>query len=392
MKKAVAILIVCVFTVFIGIIIGSDNVAHASDGDEEQNKEVLNEIIDSLDTTEMDEIIAELNEYGLNLNSKELINSVISGDSIGLEFVFKIILSFFLGDISKYVGAMLLIVCISIITSMLGSLTSDFKSKQVNKIIYIVTYASVITIIVGLMASVIKETAVFIGKITEFNEKVFPLLFTIMSSLGATGAISVYQPTLLFFSEILLKAINYVVMPLFYVNLSLCLVGHLGNDLKISKICSVIKKFSDWLLGIMFGVFATIVTSKGIVGASVDGIALRGIKYTIGGHIPVIGNYLKDGLDIVIASMCVVKNALGYVATIIIIIFTLGPLLKNLTLILVMKMTSALTDSLDGLRISDTLSELAGVLKTFNILIIGTGLCVVLMLSMIILTLFPGAI
>lgn len=392
MKKAVAILIVCVFTVFIGIIIGSDNVAHASDGDEEQNKEVLNEIIDSLDTSEMDEIIAELNDYGLNLNSKELINSVISGDSIGLEFVFKIVLSFFLGDISKYVGAMLLIICISIITSMLGSLTSDFKSKQVNKIIYIVTYASVITIIVGLMASVIKETAVFIGKITEFNEKVFPLLFTIMSSLGATGAISVYQPTLLFFSEILLKAINYVVMPLFYINLSLCLVGHLGNDLKTSKICSVIKKFSDWLLGIMFGVFATIVTSKGIVGASVDGIALRGIKYTIGGHIPVIGNYLKDGLDIVIASMCVVKNALGYVATIIMIIFTLGPLLKNLTLILVMKMTSALTDSLDGLRISDTLSELADVLKTFNILIIGTGLCVVLMLSMIILTLFPGVI
>lgn len=392
MKKAVAILIVCVFTVFIGIIIGSDNVAHASDGNEEQNKEVLNEIIDSLDTSEMDEIIAELNDYGLNLNSKELINSVISGDSIGLEFVFKIVLSFFLGDISKYVGAMLLIVCISIITSMLGSLTSDFKSKQVNKIIYIVTYASVITIIVGLMASVIKETAVFIGKITEFNEKVFPLLFTIMSSLGATGAISVYQPTLLFFSEILLKAINYVVMPLFYINLSLCLVGHLGNDLKTSKICSVIKKFSDWLLGIMFGVFATIVTSKGIVGASVDGIALRGIKYTIGGHIPVIGNYLKDGLDIVIASMCVVKNALGYVATIIMIIFTLGPLLKNLTLILVMKMTSALTDSLDGLRISDTLSELADVLKTFNILIIGTGLCVVLMLSMIILTLFPGVI
>lgn len=392
MKKAVAILIVCVFTVFIGVIIGSDNVAHASDGDEEQNKEVLNEIIDSLDTSEMDKIIAELNDYGLNLNSKELINSVISGDSIGLEFVFKIILSFFLGDISKYIGAMLLIVCISIITSMLGSLTSDFKSKQINKIIYIVTYASVITIIVGLMASVIKETAVFIGKITEFNEKVFPLLFTIMSSLGATWAISVYQPTLLFFSEILLKVINYVVMPLFYVNLSLCLVGHLGTDLKISKICSVIKKFSDWLLGIMFGVFATIVTSKGIVGASVDGIALRGIKYTIGGHIPVIGNYLKDGLDIVIASMCVVKNALGYIATIIVIIFTLGPLLKNLTLILVMKMTSALTDSLDGLRISDTLSELAGVLKTFNILIIGTGLCVVLMLSMIILTLFPGAI
>jgi hypothetical protein len=54
-------------------------------------------------------------------------------------------------------------------------------------------------------------------------------------------------------------------------------------------------------------------TVQGITSASIDGISIRATKYAISNSIPIVGGFLRDGFDIVIAGSVLIKNAVGII-------------------------------------------------------------------------------
>ena len=146
------------------------------------------------------------------------------------------------------------------------------------------------------------------------------------------------------------------------------------------------------IIGILFGVFITYTTAKGITGASIDNIATRGGKYAVGNYVPIIGNYLKEGFDIISSSFLVVKNTFGFVSVIVLIFICISPLIKIGTTILILRLTAAITEPFADKKITNML---CGISKSLNMLVVinvAVSFSMLIIITLIIATCNIGAV
>ena len=103
-------------------------------------------------------------------------------------------------------------------------------------------------------------------------------------------------------------------------------------------------------------------------------------------YVPIIGNYLKDGFDIVLAGCIVVKNALGLCAVIILLFAVLVPLLKTVILMLGLKFTAALLQPVSDEKFSSLLYAVSDSFKILIVAVLCAGFAALLIVMMIIYT------
>ena len=87
-------------------------------------------------------------------------------------------------------------------------------------------------------------------------------------------------------------------------------------------------------------------------------------KFAVSSYVPVLGGYLSDGLDLLTASVVLVKNALGYVGAIVLCSIVLFPIVK--VVVFSLKLTSAVCEPLGDTRTSNLLFAVS---KNTNLLI-----------------------
>ena len=98
---------------------------------------------------------------------------------------------------------------------------------------------------------------------------------------------------------------------------------------------------------------------QGIVAASYDGIARRVAKYAIGTGVPIVGGFLSGGFDLAVAGSILIKNSLGILGIFLIISVIFEPLTLLISVNLLLRLTSAVTQPFGESKISDFLTQTA---------------------------------
>ena len=106
-------------------------------------------------------------------------------------------------------------------------------------------------------------------------------------------------------------------------------------------------------------VFIGILTIQGPIAAVADGVANKTLKFALGTFIPVVGSYLADAADTVIGCTLLIKNAAGIAVVIGVISICIIPLLKITALVLLYKITCAITEPISEKRVTACISDIA---------------------------------
>ena len=287
------------------LILFPNNTAYAenTESDEENSEETIEEtvqeIIDETDLSEYEDFVNNLklpDDYTLS----GLLDSVLNNNyELDFNYLTSYILKCFLGNIKGLIIQSLIILITVVLMSILNNLTSGFSKTSTKKIVYLACYGTIIVIVGIMVGSAIESSGKMISDVEKFSNVSFPALLTLVTAIGANASAAVYQPLVLIFSSLMIKIINYIVMPAFFISFVFNIIGNLSDDLKLSKISGFAKSAGEWIIGISFGLFITYTTAQGITGAGIDSLATKGAKYALGSYIPVIGGYLKDGFDFV---------------------------------------------------------------------------------------------
>ncbi len=120
------------------------------------------------------------------------------------------------------------------------------------------------------------------------------------------------------------------------------------------------------MLGLTFGLFVTFATVQGVSGATVDNATLAATRKLVAGNVPVLGEYLSDGLDIALVGCGLVKNGLGIAAMVVVLIATLAPVMKLAAFLLLTKFTAAVGEAVGDKKIS---AMLTGIGKSTGLLV-----------------------
>ena len=357
---------------------------------ESLNQSVVEEL-DEIDFSELNLLIDEFEKTNVNFfsisNIKTKVYAIISGESsINYSSFFSSVFSSVIQKIIAYLPLLSIIVAVGIISNLLGGIKSKFNEKSTNNLIHLICFMAVVIVITGMISTLTNTATKSINGMVNIVDSIFPILLTIMIGTGATASASVFQPVVAIISTYVADLFKYFVLPLFIFSFVFGIISNLSDGIKLDKFSSFINSLFKWTVGLVFTLFFAVFAIQGISAGKFDSISIRTTKYTIKSYIPIMGGYLSDGMDLIVASSILIKNSIGLVGILIVISYILSPLLDIVIFSLIMKLLSAILQPMGNNKISNFLSSTSKAITMLSTVIIAIGFMYFLSIGLIMST------
>lgn len=340
------------------------------EGSEESELQInIEEILEKLNTDELQEYLDSLSEEQKEIfgaSFKEQILAIISGDfSMDYSNAVSSILSLVFGELSGLLPTFCVIAAIAVLCGLLQQFKSSFAENGSTKIIFFASYASVLVLILSSLSGAVEDCISAVSSMRAQMQAIFPVLLTLIATSGGSVSVAVYQPAVLFLSEIVVQIIAGVVFPLASLICVLNMVASMSNEIKIKKFSALFASIIKWTLGISLAAFTVFLTVQGITSATYDGLSFKAAKYALSNSVPIIGGFLGSGLDLVIAGSVLIKNSVGSCGIILLAIVIAVPLVQLIAYNLFLKLSAAVAEPVGDTGISEFLTSLSGTINYF---------------------------
>ncbi|MDD7351613.1 MAG: stage III sporulation protein AE [Clostridia bacterium] len=276
------------------------------------------------------------------------------------------------------------IVGISLITSLLNGLTSGFLSNPTKELIGFVSYCAIAVIILTRAMSLVNDTAAIVGTIKQFMQLVFPILLTIITVVGGANSSAVFQPMMSVLTTSITTFVVQIIMPMVVVVIVFTMISSLSNGVKLSKLTSFFSSGIKYSLTAVFSLFVTFLTAQGLTGGIIDTVSIKTAKFAMQSYVPIVGGYLSDGFDLMMASFVLIKNSLGLVSLFALLIMIASPLVNIIVFSLGLKLASGIIEPIGDSKISKMIFDLSKNVNILLAIILGVAFMFVTTITLII--------
>lgn len=359
MKKRKIFYVILIFcTVF--IFFWGHNVKSANADDLSDN---IKDQIDNLNLQEIEDFFDDNNPDEFNFIST--FKNILEGKYDGADNIFDYIKDIIFSEISYFLPSIIAITIACLLCEIIQNIKSGHLSDSVAPIIKFVAILTVILIIFPQFISMWNKTKNIIESIGKLSEIMSPIMLTLMVASGGTVSASVYKPSVVFFTNVVINVFYAVVLPIIGILTVFNIMAHFSKDIKLKKFSDFFGGVLKWIFGIMIVFYGLIISVQGLSVANTEGISIKVAKYAISNSVPIVGGLIKDGLDIVAAGSVMVKNALGIAGLIGIFYFVLSPVLQMIVFSMLLKLAAAITDVFAGDSVSDFLGTVSKSINYF---------------------------
>lgn len=352
----------------------SPSPAYAAQSEEEifeQLDESVKDQLEDLDMSALDDLLAQLGEDGQAIfggNSfAEKVQSVLDGEFIQdgggfIESFFKLLFS----EILDMLPLLASIAVIAILCGLVSHMKAGFMSESTGQIVFFVCFAVVVVLALVCAVNLVNVAGDAINGIKKQMNAAFPVLLTLMAGIGGAVSVKAYQPAVALLSGGVVEIVSAVVLPLFIFTLVFSVVGNLSKSVRLGKLTDFFKSASTTVLAVTFTVFTAFLAVQGLTAGSFDGVSIRAAKFATKSYIPILGGYLADGLDLILAGSVLIKNSVGVAGLLLLLSTVLMPLLQILGVCFGFKIVAAVIEPVSDSRLT---SFLTGIAKSMNMLI-----------------------
>ncbi|HWQ72249.1 MAG TPA: stage III sporulation protein AE [Desulfitobacteriaceae bacterium] len=313
----------------------------------------LSEIHSFLDKLDAD-VQNSLPGFSLSKMFEELKQGNVSfqADQLGkaiLAFLGKEVLSS-----APLIGKLLIL---AVLCAFLQQLQTVFEG-EVGRMSQLLVYLVLMGIALASFKVAIDISKNAVDQMVGLMQVMFPVLLTLLLAMGNFTTAALFKPLVMGSLTFLATLLKTVVLPLFFLGAVLRLFNHITEQFKLSKLAGLLEFAGKISLGFVLTLFIGVMTVQGVTGGIADGVVLRAAKYSAD-MIPVVGKFFKDAVELVVTSGLLLRNALGLIAILAIVIICLGPLIKILAMILTFRISAALVEPLGEKALADSLQDMA---------------------------------
>lgn len=376
MKRKTRIRMMIVLVVLMFILAGNFFVEAFAESSDDLNGS-MEDAIDHLDTEELQEYLDSLTQeqreaFGSNFVDK--LKDLITGDySLDYGGILSSLSGIFFDQIAGLLPIFCVICAVSVLCGILGRFKSSFAEKGTSKMIFFVGYSAVLVLILTSLTGIVKDCSSTVHSLQSQMQAIFPVLLTLIATSGGSVSVAVYQPAVLFLSEIIVDIVAGIVFPLAAMICVLNMVGNMSQEIKLKNFSNLFAAVIKWVLGLSLAAFTVFLTVQGITSATYDGLSFKAAKYAVSNTVPIIGSFLGSGFDLVIAGSVLIKNSVGSCGIFLLVIVLIVPLVQLIAYNLFLKLAAAVTEPIGDAGISNFLSSLSGTVNYFTAGLLAVG-------------------
>ena len=290
------------------------------------------------------------------------------------------VISLLFKEVKTVLSMCITIVVIGIICSLIKNLQSAFSSDSISEIAFYACYALMIIVLTRTFIISLDLAKDIITEISGFMSKLLPILVVMLGVAGGFTESATMDPIVLGTTIIIPKIYLNIILPLILVTFVLQFTNNISTEPKISNLCSLVKSAVLWIQGLILTVYIGLLTVRGITASTIDAVTLKTAKFTIDNFIPIVGKTFSDAITSVAGYSFIIKNAIGSVGLIVLILIIIYPIIKIFLSSIILKISSSLLEPIADKRITKAVFSAGDSL----VLILSSVLCVSLMFFVLI--------
>lgn len=287
--------------------------------------------------------------------------------------VFNYLLELVKNELDTPFVLLYLLFLVIVIVSIVSGVNGGYLSRELDKSITTIGILSICCTALVPVISCMEETRQFVSDLSGFGRVFTPVFSSVMVMSGQIKSGAGYQVIMLFASEFISVFISNIIMPLVFFYFAFTIVGRTVFDFNIDNLSSSVKSMINISLTFSMTVFVSLITLKGIIGASTDSITLRTGRFFIGSFVPAVGSALSEAVGTIHKSVGLIKGTTGVFGIIAAIMYFLPPLIKVLIFKFTCVIASFLGQMLGTGKISELLKDVSNILSLLVSIILSTG-------------------
>ncbi|WP_199620169.1 stage III sporulation protein AE [Paenibacillus alkalitolerans] len=280
------------------------------------------------------------------------------GKGFSLSEIGQGLFSFALHELVVNGKLLALIVILTVFSIVLETLQSAFEKTTVSKIAFAITYMVLAVLAINSFNVAIGYAKDAISGMIHFMMAVIPVVLTMLASLGNVATVSILHPLIVFMIHTVGNLIYFFVFPLLFFSAVLHIVSTLTDKYKVTQLAQLLRTVALGTLTVALTVFLGVISVQGATGGVADGVTLKTAKYVTGNFVPVVGRMFSDATDTVLSASLLLKNAVGIVGVVIIVMLCAFPALKIIVLAFIFNVGAALLQPLGDSPIIECLQTI----------------------------------
>lgn len=294
-----------------------------------------------------------------NFNSEEILKGLNSGElSLSPKKILEYTINAFLGEVGSAAKLLAIVLVMAVLCSYLSGLKDGFGSNAVANCAFYTCYI----IMAGVVSTAFYDTAVCTSETVHntafFMQFAVPIIITMLVTSGAVVSATTLEPTLLAIVEVAVFVIETVFIPAVMISAALNIVNGMSEKFKTDRMVKLIGNAVRWGLTVTLTIFVSLAGLKSIAAGGVDGLTLRLGKFATSNLIPMVGGILAESVETVMSCSVLIKNSVGILGIICVVIITLHPVLKIGAILIMFRIAAAVTEPVSEPKVVSCLSGL----------------------------------
>jgi stage III sporulation protein AE len=271
---------------------------------------------------------------------------------------------------------------------VLSSLINEFRSSSdgAGDVIHFVCMSVMTITIIIVFKDVLYLVSSTLMILLKQMKIVFPILITLMTSIGSFSTISIYNPLVAVLTTVVSVVFDKLLYPIFIIVFVFAVLGNLTDTVKLDRFQSFMISAFKWIVGIVFTLFTGFLSIQGITAGRYDSVSIKATKFAIKSYIPIIGSYISDGMDFIVLGSVLVKNTIGLVGILVVFLTIVSPVLSVLIIKLGLQLCSAVLEMCGNKKLSDFANSCSKILIMPIVIILGVAFMYFITIALIMCT------
>lgn len=372
------------------VVFGSITAVSEKDGREELNTNI-SDLLDDLDLSELQKYLDEHSDsylFNYGDTAKEIVEYLIHGDlktDYGgyISELFSVIFK----NVMSLIPAFAEITAIALLSAVVSAAEGSIMGKSTSKIVHLACYSLIILIIGSMIVGIASDCISCIQSVKKQIEIITPILATLTVLTGGTSTAAIYQPSAIFLSSGAIELVSGFIFPSAIAVIVLNFMSKLNTQMSFTGVTALIKSIMKWVIGITVTVFSIFITMQSSASSLFDGILFKATKYVVSNSVPIVGNFLSSGFDMLTSAGLLIKSSVGMCGLVLLLFELIGPIILLIAFSLLLKLVGAVVQPIGENTLFSLLSDLS---KDVEFFLAGL-LTVAFMYSLIIMLIINSA-
>ncbi len=342
--------------------------AYAEDGREELSENIAN-LLNDLDLSELQQYLDQNGDsylFNFGNTAKEIVEYLINGN-LGSEYggFLNELFSIIFKDVINLVPAFATVTTVALLSAVVSAAEGSILGKSTAKIVHLACYSLIILILSSMLIGVVGGCTDCIDNVKKQIEIITPILATLTVLTGGTSSAAIYQPSAVFLSGGAVEIVSCFIFPATVGVVVLNFMSRFNPQMSFSGVTALLKSLMKWVIGITVTVFSIFITAQSSASSLFDGIIFKATKYVVSNSVPIVGNFLSSGFDMLSSAGLLIKSSVGVCGIILLLFEIIKPIITLISFSIILKIVGAIVQPIGENVLYGLLSDLSKDIEYF---------------------------